>query len=142
MQANTIENPNNSNSGFSSTNMNLSEPTRFLIFLVKDIPILIMKSPFKAFGFLFSFDRFYLWDLARIFHFVVQLAAFVAIMKVSQYEIASLPFNVFGIESRLTLWLVTFVLVRVAFELVLVLLAIHNKLSLIADGFKRDAEAK
>ncbi|HRI36724.1 MAG TPA: hypothetical protein PK765_06815 [bacterium] len=122
--------------------MALSEPVRFLIFLVKDIPILIMKSPFKAFGFLFSFERFYLWDLAKILHFIVQIAAFVVIMKASQYEILSMPLNLLGIRSPFVLWLATFVLIRVAFECLLVPLAIHNKLSLIADGFKKDSDAK
>lgn len=140
MQQETTENPNNS--GFSSTNMSLSEPVRFLIFLVKDLPILIMKSPFKVLGFLFSFERFYLWDLAKILHFIVQIAAFVVIMKASQYEILSMPLNLLGIRSPFVLWLATFVFIRVAFECLLVPLAIHNKLSIIADGFKKDSDAK
>jgi hypothetical protein len=140
MQTNTTGNP--AHSGFSSTNMNLSEPVRFLIFLVKDVPLLIMKSPLKAFGFLFSFERFYLWDLARILHFVAQVVVFVFIMKASQYEIASLPLNLLGVQSRLVLWISAFIFIRIVFELLLVLLGIHNKLSAIADGLKSNLEAK
>ncbi|HRI36908.1 MAG TPA: hypothetical protein PK765_07870 [bacterium] len=117
--------------------MALSEPVRFLIFLVKDVPILIMKSPFKAFGFLFSFERFYLWDLARIFHFVAQVAVFAIIVKTSQYEIVSLPLNFLGIQSRFLLCIAAFVFIRVVFELMLVMLGIHHKLSTIADELKK-----
>ncbi len=121
----------NKKSGFSSTNMNLSEPVRFLIFIVKDIPKMILKAPFVL---LFSFERFYLWDVAKVLHFIAQLSALIIILKASHNEtIAMIGFNVFGIESPLILWLVTFVLIRVIFELLLVLLGIHKKLSSIVD---------
>lgn len=133
----------NKNSGFSSTNMNLSEPARFLIFIVKDIPRVILKAPFVL---LFSFERFYLWDVAKVLHFIAQLSALIIILKASNNEtVAMIGFNIFGIESPPVFWIVTFIMIRVMFELLLVLLGIHKKLSIIADtieGMKKETILK
>lgn len=91
------------------------------------------------FSFFFSFKKFYLWNIAVIAHFIIQLTVFIDIMNLTDYEATNnIIVGFLGITGgRFILCVIAFLAIRICFELVLVILWIHNQLSTIAESLER-----
>ncbi len=93
----------------------------------------------RIFTFFFWFKTFHLWNIAVIMHFIAQVTVFIGIMNLTDYEASNNKIIDFlGISwGKITLYIMAFLVIRICFELILVVLGIHNKLSDIADSLKK-----
>lgn len=97
-----------------------------------------LGAPFVfIYSFFFSFKKFHLWRIAVIAHFVIQITVFMGIVSLGEYQIMGMKLNFFGTDSKLLLCILSFVTIRIGFELVLVILGIHDKLATIADSLEK-----